>query len=200
MLGEANAEVRALQVDGLVNARDLGGLPRRNGLLTPRGVCFRSENVDWVTAAGWDDVYAAGIRTVVDLRQTGERMRDTQRRPKWLITINVDLDGLDNANVWKDYRDNGLVGTAMYFLPHLAAMPERSATVLTALAGAPDGTERGSSQCCYLLLSRPDRTPSSTTISKRSGSATSGRPRRIVTMPNRRLRRSVSLTARRSAK
>lgn len=42
MVDDANAQVRALQVDGLVNARDLGGLPRRNGSLTPRGVFFRN--------------------------------------------------------------------------------------------------------------------------------------------------------------
>ena len=139
MVDEANTEVRTLHVDGLVNARDLGGLPRKDGSLTPRGVFFRSENVDWVTAAGWDDIFAAGIRTVVDLRQAGERMRDTQPRPDWLTTIHIDLDGLENADFWSDFWNNGLVGTAMYFLPHLAAMPERSAAVFAAVAGAPEG-------------------------------------------------------------
>ncbi|WP_298442681.1 tyrosine-protein phosphatase, partial [Ferrimicrobium sp.] len=64
---------RALRVDGLVNARDLGGLRRRNGSFTPRGVFFRSENVDRVSEAGWDQIWEAGIRTVVDLRQPSER-------------------------------------------------------------------------------------------------------------------------------
>ena len=104
---------RALRVDGLVNARDLGDLPRKNGTLTPRGVFFRSENVDWVTRAGWDQMHEAGIRTIVDLRQTGERAHDSQPRPGWLTTLNVDLDGLDDAVFWKDFWSNGLVGTAM---------------------------------------------------------------------------------------
>jgi hypothetical protein len=58
---------RAISVDGLVNARDLGGLRRADGSTTPHGVFFRSENADWVTRAGWEQVDALGIRTVVDL-------------------------------------------------------------------------------------------------------------------------------------
>ncbi|WP_297368327.1 tyrosine-protein phosphatase [Cryobacterium sp.] len=84
-------------------------------------------------------MHAAGIRTVVDLRQPGERARDTQPRPAWLTTVAVDLDGLENTAFWADYWNNGLVGTALYFLPHLAAMPERTGAVLAALASAPPG-------------------------------------------------------------
>ena len=81
----------------------------------------------------------AGIRTVVDLRQPGERAADTSRRPNWLTTVAVDLDGLENQEFWSDYWDNGLVGTALYFLPHLAAMPERSGAALSALVTARPG-------------------------------------------------------------
>jgi len=130
---------RALRVDGLVNARDLGGLRRRDGTSTPRGVFYRSENVEGVTEVGWEQLHAEGIRTVVDLRQPGERVRDTNCRPGWLTTIEVDLDGLDNQEFWKIYWDNGLVGTALYFLPHLEAMPERAGATLSAVVGAPPG-------------------------------------------------------------
>lgn len=130
---------RTLRVDGLVNARDLGGLRRRDGTSTPRGVFYRSENVDWVTPAGWEQVHVAGIRTVVDLRQPGERAADTHARPSWLNTVEVDLDGRENRKFWKEYWDNGLVGTALYFLPHVAAMPERAAAALAAIVGAPPG-------------------------------------------------------------
>ncbi|WP_298349413.1 tyrosine-protein phosphatase [Ferrimicrobium sp.] len=64
---------RALRVDGLVNARDLGGLRRHNGSLTPRAVLFRSGYLDRVSDAGWEQIWEAGIRTVVDLRQPSER-------------------------------------------------------------------------------------------------------------------------------
>ncbi|HEY5221791.1 MAG TPA: tyrosine-protein phosphatase [Microbacteriaceae bacterium] len=130
---------RTLGVDGLVNARDLGGLRRSDGSTTPRGAFYRSENIDSVTPAGWEQLRETGIRSVVDLRQPDERARDTQARPDWLTTLEVDLDGLENRAFWQDYWDNGLVGTALYFLPHLRALPERSGSVLRALADAPPG-------------------------------------------------------------
>ena len=131
---------RTLHADGLTNARDLGGLPRRDGSVTPSGVFFRAENVDRLTPAGWDRVYAAGVRSVVDLRQPAERDQDTSPRPGWLTTRHVDHDGLDeHPEFWVDYWETGLVGTALYYLPHLAALPERTGAVLAALADAPEG-------------------------------------------------------------
>ncbi|MGY4858871.1 tyrosine-protein phosphatase [Cryobacterium sp. AP23] len=133
------AAERNLAVDGLANARDLGGIPRRTGTPTPFGVFYRSENLDQATETGWEQLHAAGIRTVVDLRQPGERARDTRPRPGRLTTVAVDLDGLENRAFWADYWDTGLVGTALYFLPHLAAMPERTGAALAALATAAPG-------------------------------------------------------------
>jgi protein-tyrosine phosphatase len=133
------AAERILAVEGLANARDLGGIRRSATGPTPRGVFFRSESLDQTTPVGWNQLFAAGIRTVVDLRQPAERARDTVLRPKWMTTICVDLDGLENTVFWADYWDNGLAGTALYYLPHLAAMPERTGAVLTALATAPPG-------------------------------------------------------------
>ncbi|SBN61816.1 Tyrosine phosphatase family protein [Curtobacterium sp. 9128] len=59
---------RRLAAEGLVNARDLGGLPTRDGGTTPAGRFFRSESVDRVTTDGWAALRDAGVRTVVDLR------------------------------------------------------------------------------------------------------------------------------------
>ncbi|HEY9563206.1 MAG TPA: tyrosine-protein phosphatase [Nocardioides sp.] len=126
-------------VEGLTNVRDLGGLRRTGGGRTPHGVFWRSENLDRVTARGWDQLHTAGIRTVIDLRQQAERERTPYSAPSWLSLVHVDHDGLANRGFWTDYWDNGLVGTALYYLPHLAAMPERTLAVLDALASAPPG-------------------------------------------------------------
>lgn len=139
MVSDLGTKGRTVVVDGLINARDLGGLRRRDGTSTPRGVFYRSENIDSVTARGWEQLCSEGVRTVVDLRQPGERQSDTHRRPSWLRTVEVDLDGLDNQEFWRDYWTNGLVGTALYFLPHMAAMPERAGAALAAIVGAPAG-------------------------------------------------------------
>ncbi len=100
---------------------------------------YRSENVDRITPDGWEQIRAEGIRTVVDLRQPGERALDTNRRPGWLTTVATDLDGLENQDFWPHYWDSGLAGTALYFLPHLRAMPERAGAALSAIVSAPPG-------------------------------------------------------------
>ena len=119
---------RTLRADGLTNARDLGGLPRRGGSRTPPGVFFRAENVDRLTPAA------------CTCSQPAERAHDGSPRPAWLTTRHVDHDGLDaHPEFWADYWENGLVGTALYYLPHLATLPERTGAVLAALADAPEG-------------------------------------------------------------
>ncbi|MFN8196656.1 MAG: tyrosine-protein phosphatase [Nocardioidaceae bacterium] len=131
---------RILAVDGLCNARDLGGLARNGGGRTPYGVFFRSECPHTVTPTGWEQLHARGIRTVVDLRQPAERERTPSAAPAWATAMHVDHDGLEaHPEFWADFWDNGLVGTALYYLPHLTALPHRSAAVLAALAQAPEG-------------------------------------------------------------
>ena len=137
---ETAAPHASATVEGLVNFRDLGGRRRRNGALTPHGVFFRSETVDLIRPGGWDTLHALGIRTVVDLRQPPERARDTAARPDWLTTVPADLDGLaENPEFWEGYWNNGLMGTALYYLPHLTRLPDRMGAVLQALADAPPG-------------------------------------------------------------
>lgn len=135
-------DTRTLSVDGLLNARDLGGLPMTDGRTTPTGVVFRSENLDRVTPDGWDALHAAGIRTVIDLRQPSEVARSVEAgatRPDWLTTVAIDHDHLANEAFWADYWSTGLVGTALYYLPHLEAMPERTGAVLAAIVDAGPG-------------------------------------------------------------
>ena len=130
---------RTLVADGLHNARDLGGLPLVAGGSTPRGVVFRSENPGLLTGAGWESVRAAGIRTLIDLRQPSEIAADPSPRPPWLDVVRIDHDDLSNSAFWADYWDTGLVGTALYYGPHLRAMPERTGAVLRAIARAEPG-------------------------------------------------------------
>lgn len=130
---------RTVNIEGLVNARDLGGLKRRDGSLTPSKVFYRTESLEFVEGTGWDQMKDEGIRTIVDLRQQGERDKDVNTRPKWINTIHIDLDGLENSEFWDDYWDFGLASTALYYLPHLKAMPERAASALKAIVDAPEG-------------------------------------------------------------
>lgn len=62
---------RKVSWDGAVNARDLGGV---SPSIRP-GRLYRMGRHEWLTDAGWQQAYDDGVRTVVDLRNPGERGR-----------------------------------------------------------------------------------------------------------------------------
>ena len=62
---------------GSFNLADVGGLPLRDGGVTRSGRVFRSGRPDYITAAGWSAARAAGVTTVIDLRNPGESDRET---------------------------------------------------------------------------------------------------------------------------
>ncbi|WP_267490520.1 tyrosine-protein phosphatase [Microbacterium schleiferi] len=133
---------RSLQVEGLANARDLGGLPRRDGSLTPTGVFFRSENLDSVAPAGWDRLREHGVATVVDLRRPDEA---SSAVPPDIAHVRVDLDG-DEREFWEPVEADGRWATPLYYLSHLESLPHRMAGVLSAIADAEPG------ECCFIAL------------------------------------------------
>jgi protein-tyrosine phosphatase len=130
---------RHLAFDGCFNVRDLGGFRTADGHVTRRGAIVRSDAADRLTAAGWQAVEAHGIRTVVDLRNDGERLGDTAPRPAGLDTVHVPLDSSDDREFW-DYWANGpQFGSPVYYRPFLDRFPERVARVVGAIAGARPG-------------------------------------------------------------
>ncbi|KQQ67271.1 tyrosine-protein phosphatase [Microbacterium sp. Leaf320] len=124
-----------LDIPGLANARDLGGLPRRDGSVTPHGVFVRSDAPDLVPSEGWDRLRARGIATVLDLRRPEER---TPGVPDDIDLITVDLDG-DERAFWEPLEADGRWGTPLYYVPHLTDLPHRMAGVLQAIAAARPG-------------------------------------------------------------
>ncbi|MEO3868961.1 tyrosine-protein phosphatase [Nonomuraea sp. B12E4] len=64
---------RWIDLEGAVNARDLGGLPTSDGGETRRGRIFRADNLQGLTAADVSLlVTGLGLRHVVDLRSNAE--------------------------------------------------------------------------------------------------------------------------------
>lgn len=57
---------------GSFNLADAGGLPLQGGGVTRSGRVFRSARPDYLTPEGWRAARAAGVTTVVDLRNPGE--------------------------------------------------------------------------------------------------------------------------------
>ncbi|MDQ6857160.1 MAG: tyrosine-protein phosphatase, partial [Candidatus Dormibacteraeota bacterium] len=74
----------ALHVEGLVNLRDLGGLPIRGGGDTTRfGRLLRSDSPHHLDESGVRALADAGVSTVVDLRTASERAD----RPNLLVSV-----------------------------------------------------------------------------------------------------------------
>ena len=62
---------RHLELDTAINVRDLGGVRVRRGPLA-RGVLVRSASLSDLTDEAWAALHDHGVRTVVDLRASGE--------------------------------------------------------------------------------------------------------------------------------
>jgi protein tyrosine/serine phosphatase len=60
---------RTLTIEGVANARDLGGLPRADGGLTAPGSLLRSGHLQGMTPAGRQTLARLGVGLVVDLRE-----------------------------------------------------------------------------------------------------------------------------------
>jgi protein tyrosine/serine phosphatase len=71
---------RELDIEGVQNARDLGGLSTAHGRTTRRGVLVRTANLSALTQRGHDALVAHGVRTIIDLRTPEE----VQARPNAL--------------------------------------------------------------------------------------------------------------------
>lgn len=62
-----------LALEGTRNTRDIGGYRTADGMTVRRGVVFRSDGLDGLTASDVRQLSGLGIRTVIDLRGPQER-------------------------------------------------------------------------------------------------------------------------------
>ena len=70
---------------GARNLRDLGGRGLRDGGVTVPGRVFRSGTTGYLTDEGWQKAKAAGLRTVIDLRNAPAETTYVPR--PWTVTI-----------------------------------------------------------------------------------------------------------------
>ena len=97
-----------LHVEGLVNLRDLGGLPIEGGGETRFGRLLRSDSPHRLDEGGARVLADAGVSTVVDLRTASER----SERPNLLVSVGrdrvrprADLHRRDRVSRRADHRD-----------------------------------------------------------------------------------------------
>ncbi|SEF28806.1 Protein tyrosine/serine phosphatase [Amycolatopsis pretoriensis] len=147
---------RAVAWEGFHNTRDLGDLPTRSGGTTRRGAFFRAADLRFVTETGWAQARAAGVRTVIDLRNADE-IRPTADAPTALAgsarftaagpttplgldRVEVPLDDIADLEFWRSVNRERLNGTPLYYRRFLDRKADRCAGVMTAIArSAPGG-------------------------------------------------------------
>jgi len=66
---------RILDIEGVINFRDVGGYQTEDGRTVTWGKIFRSAQLDRMSAQGARDMAALGIKTVIDLRFSEETRR-----------------------------------------------------------------------------------------------------------------------------
>ncbi|WP_406688937.1 tyrosine-protein phosphatase [Saccharopolyspora sp. ID03-671] len=128
---------RILDFDGLVNARDLGGLAAAGGR-TRWGAVVRAEHPANLSASGWGDVQRHGVRTIIDLTGEDEAEPDRGPRPAGMTTIRIPLDDPSDTEFW-DRWGGVFSGTPLYYGPFLDRFPGRVAEVVDALVRAEPG-------------------------------------------------------------
>ena len=146
---------RDITWEGFHNARDLGGLPTGDGRYTRFGALIRSADLRFVTPAGWKAAHAAGVRTIIDLRNDDEirpgtgvpstRLAGSAQLapaetgpavPYGMRRAEVPLDDIEDVAFWRYLNRERLNGTPLYYRPFLERKPRRCAAVITAIARA----------------------------------------------------------------
>ena len=121
-----------LTVDGLVNLRDLGGLPTESGATTLPGRLLRSESPHTLSDSGLRALLDLGIGAVVDLRTASER----EHRPSPLVEAGVHTSHAPIFTDDGDYPDH-LTTAAEVYCWWLRERRTGVAAAMTAIADAP---------------------------------------------------------------
>ena len=96
-----SARSRAITWDGCVNVRDLGGLPTEDGGETQSGRVIRSDNLGYLTAAGWRTLVDHEVVRIVDLRWPEEVASDPPRDVDIeVVGVSVLGDSMDASLAW----------------------------------------------------------------------------------------------------
>ena len=132
---------RFLDWDGCSNVRDLGGLRTGDGRTTRWKAIVRSDTPARLTAAGWEVLYAYGIRTIITLRTHGmvEDELDFSAPYADIAVIQAPIEDITDQEFVQQWVVNNLWGTPLYYRDALRRWPERHAAVIAAIGQAGPG-------------------------------------------------------------
>jgi protein-tyrosine phosphatase len=136
--------VAPLAWDGLINVRDLGGLPTEDGGETRIGAIVRADSVRRLSAEGWEALVGFGIHTIIDLRHDEELATDPPvELPVEVVHVPL-LPGFD-APDWVEINElvyeaaDPASAQAASYLAFLERFGLQFATAIRAVAEAPPG-------------------------------------------------------------
>ncbi len=132
---------RSLAWDGLLNGRDLGGIHTAHGPIVPRRL-VRSASVHTLSAAGWQQLVAHGIRTVVDLRSDREIQEaavPAELRRDEVAMLHEPVEPPGYVAAWRQREDRWKLSSPFYFDEFMAEHADRVGAVIKAIAAAPPG-------------------------------------------------------------
>ena len=134
---------RALEWDGCLNVRDLGGVPLESGGHTRYGALVRADNIRKLSDAGWRALAGHGVVRIVDLRWPEELDEDPPRDVHAEV-VHVSLLGEFDVDYEDDVADylaaddpKGYWGS--FYSRIFDEHRENFGRALTAIADAPDG-------------------------------------------------------------
>lgn len=90
---------RIINLEGVYNIRDLGGIAAEGGGTVRRGLLFRSDELSGLTEADSYRLGSLGIKTVVDFRSKSEIARTKSRRLKQARTLELNIDCGDSRAI-----------------------------------------------------------------------------------------------------
>lgn len=68
VLGVSRADERRVELEGMLNVRDMGGLPTADGRVVKRGQLLRMDSPQFMAESAANQIFDQGFRTVLDLR------------------------------------------------------------------------------------------------------------------------------------
>jgi protein tyrosine/serine phosphatase len=140
----ATGPARHLTWDGCLNVRDLGGHSTEDGGTTRFGSIVRADSVRQLSEAGWADLVAYGVSTIVDLRGGDELEQDPPAQPPVPI-VHVPFF-TDDEEAWAEVEavaeaaPSPAAATRAVYLTFLERFKPNVAAGIVAVAWAPPGT------------------------------------------------------------
>lgn len=132
---------RYLAWESCNNIRDLGGLKACDGRTTRWKALVRSDSPARLTAQGWSDLYAYGIRTIVTLRTHGMVENELNFMSPYadVEVVQAPIEDITNQEFLQQWVLSELWVTPLYYRDALRLWPKRHAAAIGAIARARPG-------------------------------------------------------------